>query len=369
MPLSLDDAIKHATPEEVRALILQLGAAAGFPSSAWQSFSTPRTMVELEAVSYADLAGLIGAIGASGFLDFASGPWLDLCVQGFYGVTRQPAVFTRGKLLLSDDAGGGPFTFDIEELTVSAGDELRFVNTEAGTLTASGTLSVAFRAESPGAAWNLPEGTPLELASSLPGVSVVTDTPPAGTWITQQGGDEEADDALRLRARSRWGELGYGATEAAYLYWALTASPEVTRVGLPNPLGDGVVYLYLAGTNGPASGAAAADVQAFLQPRLPQGVRASVSPAVVRTIAVTGTAVVKAAYKASAQAAGNAAIAKLMAKHAVGGVVYRSQIETSLMTCSPGMIDVQLPGLAATTVLLGGEVPVASVGGLTWSGA
>ena len=42
--------------------------------------------------------------------------------------------------------------------------------------------------------------------------------------VAEQGADEESDAALRARCKARWGELGYGATEAAYRFWASTAS-------------------------------------------------------------------------------------------------------------------------------------------------
>jgi uncharacterized phage protein gp47/JayE len=368
MPISLADLLAEASPTDVRDQLLALGATQGFPISSWDEFSVPRTFFELDARAHVDLMGLIATIGASGFLEFAEGPWLDLCAEGFYAVTRQPAVLTRGTLRLVDAGGAGPFTIEPDDVVVkTTSGDLRFVSVETGTLDQDGYIDLTFRGEGPGAKYNVPDGTSLELVTSLPGVTVATQAGLAGTWITQQGADRESDDQLKVRARARWGELGYGVTAPAYIYWALTASTEVRRVGLQESMGDGVIYAYLAGENGPASAQACTDVSAYIQPRRPLCVRTGIFPAVTKTIAVAGTAKVKAQYLSGAKAAGLAAVAKLMGKHPIGAMVYRSQIETALMTAYPGMVDVVLT-LDAATQLLASEVPVANVSGLTWFG-
>jgi uncharacterized phage protein gp47/JayE len=353
---------------DVRELLVQMAIQAGFPATAWEEFSVGRTFIELETRPYADLFALTGSIGASGFLQYAEGGWLDLCGQGFYATTRQPGEWTRGDLVLSDTASAGPFELAIGDVWVTTPDGLKFYNTEAGTLTTGGTLSLAFKAEVAGALYNLAEGSQLELVTSLPGVTVETDTPAVGTWITTQGADIESDDAYRARCALRWGELGNGATDAAYLFWALTASPEVTRVGLQESTGDGIVSLYLAGTSGPVSAGAVADVLAYIagppRRRLPLCVRASVASAAAYVVAIQGPAKVRAAYLASAQIKAARAVEALFRSLPVGSIVYRSQIEAAIMGSSPGMIDVVL-AMNTSIVLASNQVPVASMG-LTW---
>lgn len=364
MTISLSELLAATTPDEQRDLMVQLASLGGFPASAWQEFSAPRAFFEAETRPYADVAGLNATIAASGFLDYAEGGWLDLCAQGFYATTRQPGEWTRGALLLTDVASAGPFTFEPGDLWATSPDgATKFYNTAAGTLAQGGALSLACRAEVAGAAYNLADGSALELVTSLPGVTVETDTPAGGTWITTQGADVEGDDALRSRCRLRWGELGSGATAAAYLRWALTASPEVTRVGMQPSTGDGVVYLYAAGTSGPVSGAALTAMTLYIQPRLPLCVRASILSATARSITISGSAKVRAANLASAKAKAAQNIARLFATIPVGGVVYRSQVEAAVMSASPGMIDCVLT-LDSATQLLASEVATANIAGL-----
>jgi uncharacterized phage protein gp47/JayE len=359
MPVSLEALLTDVSPDEMRELTLQLATVFGFPATAWQDLSVPRTFVELETRPYADIASLVGKLGQQGFLGTAEGGWLDLVGRGFYATTRQPGAITRGALLLSDDASAGPFTFAPGDVWVTTAGGLRFNNVDGGTLAEGGTLSLTFRAESPGASYNLADLTPLTLVTSLPGVTVQTDTPVGGTWITQQGADVEKDAAYRLRCSARWGELGFGATAAAYLRWALTASTEVTRVGLQESMGDGIVYAYLAGTNGPASSQAVTDVSLYVQPRRPLCVRCGLFSAVTKSIPIGGTAKVKAAFYDSARAKADANIVSLFGKMPIGGAVYRSQIEQAIMNASPGMVDVVLTTNVFTS-LLASEVPVPS---------
>jgi uncharacterized phage protein gp47/JayE len=360
---ALSDMLAGLTPDEVRTHLLELATIAGFPASAWQEFSAGRTFFEIEKVPYADLAGLAGSIAGSGFLDFAAGGWLDLCAQGFYATTRQPGERTRGSLLLTDAGGAGPFEIQAGDVVAQAPGGLKFVSTTGGTLDLNGELPLDFAAESPGAAYNLADGVEIELVTSFPGVTIETNTPPGDTWITTQGADVESDEALRARCRLRWGELGYGATSAAYLRWALTASAEVTRVGLQPSTGDGIVYLYAAGPNGPVSGAALTALSLYIQERLPLCVRASIASAVAEPIAVSGSAKVRAAYLASAKVRAVQNIQRLFATIPVGGVVYRSQIEQAVMNASPGMIDCVLT-LDTATQLLASQVAVAEISGL-----
>ncbi len=366
MALPLSDLLAGSTTDETLATLVALAAVAGFPAYAWQAGTVPRTFFELESIAYADLTQVIGAIASGGFVDYAEGPWLTLRAAQGYNVQRKAAVYTRGTIRLTDGGGLGPIDLTSEGQVIIESGGLRFRNIGLGTLPLSGTLDVTFEAEAAGSAANLLEGSDFTLVTSLPGVTAAQVTPSGGTWISQQGADEESDPALRARCKARWGELGYGATEAAYRFWASTASAEVTRVAVASPDGDGSVRVYVAGSGGPVSGGALSDVQAYLDVRRPQCVVPTAYNATRVTVALTGEVKVKAAQKAAAQAASATALGALFAAILIGGVVYRAPLEATILGASPGVINVVLSNLPEQA-LAPNEVPVVDVSGLTWT--
>lgn len=372
MALPLTDLLAGSTTDETLATLVALAAVAGFPAYSWQAGSVPRTFFELEAVSYADLTQVIGAIAGGGFVDHAEGPWLTLRAAQGYNLTRQPAVYTQGVITLTDGGGIGPVSItDAGQIVVTVdGTRFRVVDSTdyplPQTLPASGSVTVMFEAETAGAAGNIPDGATVELVTSLPGVTAVQLTPSGGTWITQQGADEETDAALRTRCKARWGELGYGATEAAYRYWASTASAEVTRVAVKEATGDGTVAIYVAGSAGPVSGGAITAAQAYVDARRPQCVVPTVTNASLVTVALTGVVKVKAAQRTTAQAASSVALSALFAAIPIGGIVYRAPIEKAILDANVGVVNVALDNVAEQT-LGPSEVPVVDVSGLTWT--
>lgn len=372
MALNLTDLLAGSTTDETLATLVALGAVAGFPAYSWQSGSVPRTFFELEAVSYADLTQVIGAIASGGFVDHAVGPWLTLRAAQGYNLTRQPAVYTQGPIALTDAGGIGPVDItDAGQVVVTVdGTRFRVVDSTdyplPQTLPASGSVTVMFEAEAPGAAGNIPDGATVELVTSLPGVTAVQVTPPGGTWIAQQGADEETDPALRTRCKARWGELGYGATEAAYRFWAATASAEVTRVSVAEPDADGSVRVYVAGNAGPVSGGALSDVQAYVDVRRPMCVVPTAYNATQVTVALTGEVKVKAAQNVAAQASAAIALSALFAAIPIGGIVYRAPIEKAILDANIGVVNVALNN-DPEQELAGNEVAVVNVTGLTWT--
>ena len=78
MALPLSELLAGQTTDETLSTLVALAAVAGFPAYSWQSGTVPRTFFELEALTYADLTQVIGAIASGGFVDYAEGPWLTL---------------------------------------------------------------------------------------------------------------------------------------------------------------------------------------------------------------------------------------------------------------------------------------------------
>lgn len=359
MTLSLTDLLAAPTSDEVRETQAALAAAAGFPTTAWQPGGVGRTFFALESLGYADLAAVIGAIASSGFLDYASGGWLDLLGQQLYNLQRSPAVFTRGTLRLTDTGGVGPVVLSQAGQLFAQSGGVRFSNIGTGTLPLSSTLDITWQAEFSGAAGNVLDGSSFDLVTSLPGVSVAQVTPLGGTWISQQGADPESDADYRTRCRNRWDELGHGATSGAYLYWVRTAAPEITRAIVQESTGDGTVIIVVAGSAGPISSGGLAAANAYVQDpvRRVQCVRPTVVQATQVSVPLAGQIKVKPGQVASAQAAAAAAIARFFAALPLGPTIYRGALEATIMASHPAILNVVL-SLAAETTLASNAVAV-----------
>lgn len=367
MTLSLSDLLAGATTDEVVATQIALAQAAGFPATSWQPGSVPRTFFELQGLTHADLTRLIAAIASGGFLDFAEGGWLDLLAQQLYNTQRKPAVYTQGSLILTDGSGfGGVAITDVGQVWVEAAGQ-RYRNVSLGTLVNGGSLTLTFEAEFSGEAGNLPDGTAFELVTSLPGVTVAQVTDPGG-WLTQQGVDQERDPELRTRCRARWGELAIGATDLAYIFWALSSSPEITRVAVAEATGDGTVSVYVGGPSGDVSPGALAAANALLWSKRPQCVRPTAYQATEVSYVLTGSIKLRASEFEAAQAAIAVAVAVYFAALPLGATIYRGPLEAAILAAHPGVVNVALTN-PAEQLLSAGQVAVPSLASITWSTA
>jgi uncharacterized phage protein gp47/JayE len=354
---TLDELIRPRTRDELRQLILDELSRNGFPLTDFVPGSVGRHVaVETPALGLEDLWLTIAAIARGGFLSYAEGPWLDLIAEEFYAVQRKPAVFARGTVRLTAEPGMGPYTIAPGDLWVGTPDGRRFNNTTGGTLPQGGTLDLEVRAESPGAAWNVPDGAITVLHTPLPGVSV---TNPPG-WLLEAGVDEESDDALRTRCRARWAELGGGSTRAAYEYWALSAHPSVTKVRVldNHPRGQGTVDVVVWGEGGIGPSVVSA-VDTYIQARRPVTANVLVYAATPRTVAVTATIQVRAGYLAQAQGAVASELTALQRETPIGGTLYRSRLIEALFA-RPYAVNVALSAPA-------GDVPMAATEALVLS--
>jgi len=143
-------------------------------ATAWQQFSAPRRLIDLETEGAAVQDQAISDYAAGGFLRDAQGPWLDLVASNVYNNTRAAAVFAQGWLLLSDTGGIGPLSIAPGSMwALDTSGVRRYVNLGAATLPLNGTVAVLFQAESPGVAWNVGNGGIVALVTPIPGVTVL----------------------------------------------------------------------------------------------------------------------------------------------------------------------------------------------------
>lgn len=166
-----------------------------FGPSAWQEFSAPRRLIELEAEAAADHEVAISSCAGGGLLRDSEGDWLDVLAEDVYGLPRTPAAFAEGTATLTCAAGGEAGTIDPGELVASdASGVRRFTNIDGGVLADSSTLLLHWRAEEAGAAWNLANGELSNLVTTLAGVSIAnparveaTIQAPAAPLVTVSG--------------------------------------------------------------------------------------------------------------------------------------------------------------------------------------
>jgi Baseplate J-like protein len=137
-------------------------------------------------------------------------------------------------------------------------------------LAAGTTAALDFEAEVAGAAWNIYTGYTLDLVTSIAGVTVSNPSISGSlTWIKRSGVDEELDDRLQERNRTKWHDLSIEITIDGVKQIALKASAGVTRICVDDesPRGAGKVDVYIAGQTGALGTDDVAAVQAALSAR------------------------------------------------------------------------------------------------------
>lgn len=343
-----NDIIKVPTRDEFVDKFVALLRLATFPVASWHSGSFQKHFVETESTMFADLSALIRNVAKGGMIRSAAeigDEWVDLCAADFFDEVRKPAVYTQGKWRLVDAEGIGPITIQPGSFWVANADKtFRYVNVDPApvVLPLDGSATLTLQAERPGSQWNVGVGALTELLTPQPGLVGANEALDTGTWITQQGADKESSASLILRCLSKWATLGSGANDGAYLYAAMSASPEITFPRVYSPYG-GAVRVVLRGSAGPVSNAALAAAAARVERMRPLGVPDVVMlNATVRQELVAGTLVPpRNTDPAVAIGAAQAAVDKLARETKIGARVSREKIIWALM-------DTQLDDCALT---------------------
>lgn len=294
-PIARNDAL-----DSVLAVLKSLGFATG----SWQSGSVQRTLVEGTAEVWSALSQGVAALADMAFNETSTGSFLSAFSRSHYANLRVGAVHTEGLVVLTGGAVGPPHTVTAGQLI--AADPVTgytYRNIAGGTVPASGTLTLTFRAEVAGAARNIANGALTVLKTPLAGVAISNPDPGSGTWITTQGLDEESDERLRLRNSSRWATLAYATPADGYVHLALAADTDVTRVLVDdsNPRGPGTLDVYIARATGVASGSDETTVQAYINTRRPVSADPLVIAAPASAQPVAGTVHITAALNTPAK--------------------------------------------------------------------
>lgn len=357
----LSDLQRAKTKDDILSALLTALQGRGFPITDWYEGGVARTLLEAVAAAIADeVSVMVPRIAQSGLLAYAEGEDLDALAQNVYGISRVPAQFAEGEVVLAAAPGTGPYNISAGSFWVGTPSGLRYVVTQNATIPAGGNVAVRVRAEEPGSAYNVAAGAISVVLTPLPGVSVANNS----GWLLFAGRDEETDEELRERCRALWPTVAYARPAEAYVAWAKEASPAVTKVAvLVHPRGQGTVDVVVFGDSGIGS----ADVDAvntYLQERKDLVADLAVYAATPVNISITGTVYVRAGTLSPAQAEVNAALDALEREIPIGGAVYNDAIIAAIRS-SQYVVDVDLT-VPSGDMALGQTEAAILVPNLTW---
>lgn len=356
------------TQAQYLSQILATLAAQGFPVTAWQPGNAGRTLAVADAAALTDLRAVIADVARGGYLDTSTGDWLTLLAAGLFDLTRTAAVYAVGNVTLSCVATAGPYNITAGALVVTDGTRRwRSTNTTTRVVPSGGSVVVEVRAESPGTAHN-GSGSLLLTTPVSPALAGVTVTA-AGSWLTTSGAAEETDASLRARCRARWGTLGRGAADSAYVYLARaghSVEADVTRASVVWGVGDGKLTVYLAGPAGPVSGGSVAIVGAWIDANKPGTDDPTVASASARVVSLMATVTVEAASDSTAnRALATDALTAYFASLDIGEDVDLGRLYEAFYAAT-GILDVDISQPVADTSVNNDEVATLSAT-ITWT--
>ncbi|NJK46234.1 MAG: hypothetical protein HC933_20015 [Pleurocapsa sp. SU_196_0] len=138
----------------------------------WFSGGVYRTLLEVDASAVANLDAQIPVIVQNGYLETASGLFLDVLAFNQYGILRDPSLHALGRVVLTDTGSTGPHDIPAASLWVTNASGRRFLVLNSGTVPEGGSLIVTAKAEQPGAAFNISNNTLTGFVTPIPGLTV-----------------------------------------------------------------------------------------------------------------------------------------------------------------------------------------------------
>ncbi len=374
MALSVAELINPRTAAQIEDDILARATAAGFPVTAWQSGSVPRTLIHIEAVVLAMLWALVALVARAAFLDTATGAWLTLHAKSRFDLDRIAATFARHSITLTVASGAGPYTITPGQLLMTSSSGLvryRSTNTTNVVVATANPASITVQAETSGIIGNTAPAT--IMAPALAGLGFTYGS------LTTRARDEETDAQLRTRCRARWATLAAGATRDWYLYHLLNAtktdgtSAGVTRVGWIAPPGDNTFEVIVAGSDGPLTTEERDAVEAHVLDEARRGYldEPVVTNATAKPITLVVTVVVKSeSFRSSAyRLAASNAVKDLVAALDIGQTLDVYAIGAAIYAAVPGGIkNLTLTTPAADTTCTAREAITIDTAALESSG-
>jgi phage-related baseplate assembly protein len=252
--ISLSDLTTPLTRDQAKQSIYDVLTAVGVNTTTWKPGAVARTIITAVAILISAFSQLTSSVARGGFLELASGAWLDLVAHYVYGVDRVLATFAPGEVTLTNTSGN-VYSLDPDDLVVSNPDTGKtYRNTTAFVLNAGATLTIPIVAIEAGSASTSTPGTIVELETTLLGVTCTN-------ALAAVGLDDELDPSLRSRCREKLGSLSPFGPWDAYTYAAKNAKRvDGTPIGVTRARtvkdGYGNVSVYVATATGAVSGVA-----------------------------------------------------------------------------------------------------------------
>lgn len=369
MPTSLATLLVKTAKATVYNTGLAIASSIGVPVSSWQAGDPMRALFHLESEFLTTLEELVQNYVASGFLDHASGIWLEILADQVYGVTVPAATQATTDCVLTN-SGGALYT--AEDLAIgsvivkNSTTDKTYRNATTGVLNPSSTLTLSFVADEAGSDSTSAAGDIDELVTGLLGVTVTNPTAAIGV-------DKQDDATTRQQCRDKLGALSPNGPADAYSYVArstdLTTVSYVPRVRVYSDSDSGDVTVYLASPSGTVS---APDLALFETAILKWATPLCITPSVLSctpvTVPVTYTLwVYQSANKTAAEIETlvEDALEALFAAHPIGGDIittggqgymYKSLIESTIRGVLPQAFRVSVSLPAADVAIAQNEV-------------
>lgn len=352
----LSELIEPDPPDEVLQFLLTQLASFGFPTTSWQSGGRVYTVLRAVSVVVSDVITTVSEVAKGGLLGLSTQGWLTLLASESYDVVRFSATFAQGLVQMTVASGAGPYTINVgASIIKEALTGLRYTSSnEFSIILPAGPSStlVPFKADTAGSAYNVPAGSGITFVTPMPGVTAAFIDNGLGTWLTAFGTDEETDDALRIRCRTKWATIGLHRAKDAYIYLAMNVpgvGTKATKVSVDdsNPRGYGTLDIWVAGDAGPLPSADITIVSDYLVNMKSISCDLQVANAAALPITISATVTYQGAYvTAIGDAQSN--LQKLIQSTVIGGTLLRAQVIEEIMSV-PGVVNVTIP-----TVLLNG---------------
>lgn len=288
--------------------------------------SVLRGLLELFAWGFYQVYSFFNDVLKQAFPATATGGWLDLHAAGV-GLSRHAAKAAEGIVVFTRNGTAGNLLVPKGTIVKTAldafGNEYRYT-VSADTIIPAGAVSanVAVRAELPGSVYNVAAGAITVAVSSVQGITSIANPV---SWLTLEGSEAEADDALRLRCELQWAKQS-GITAAYYEALALSVGG-VLQVWIDEnwPRGRGTVDIYIAGSAGLPTVGLLAAVSAVVNDKRNKPCTDDVlveSPVAVNIAAITVTVEAAPGYTGTAwlAAAATAVLNALLYQGSVAGV-------------------------------------------------
>lgn len=317
----LSDIFTEVTQGKYYNQLIIAHKANGVPADSWLSpVNIGISFSEIFAENLANLRSYITLLAKSSFLETASvlvdengnevKDALTLLARSQYQIERNAAQFAQLNVRLLGLPNAPNYFFVASQITIGTQGppalQKTYVNITGGSLAPNGFLDLVFVATNPGAAYNIPNSTTLELKTSFVGVVVSNPIYPlSSSCILRQGTDEETNASLTTRCLGRWGTLGTGGNEDSFIYWAKTIPPgyatsPVQKVRVAPNLYQGIFYpgtctVFIAGPTGALPGPDVVAVQGVFDnpPKYPIAGLVQVLTVTNVNISIIGTVNVK----------------------------------------------------------------------------